>query len=249
VARRQLAAGTRSSAVNGRTDCFNAGMDGSRSYRPADQTKIRFLLHSLVREIQECRLSDRSHRARGASPGHRQSCVRANGLTTGRLPRLPADDRRSPGFRPESMTTSGRDGRAALFRSDEAQLCVVAKATTRSSRSSATSSFQCKEMTRFTSKSRTGDFPDVGRIENRGHQRDAHPGAYQCERTIVLIRPIDDLTAYSAFRQKLGGAVEGFTMGSDRLLPGSRQQSTKGKAEVRYADALPFPTLTPPHPH
>ena len=59
------------------------------------------------------------------------------------------------------------------------------------------------------------DFLHVGRIENRGHQRDAHANSYQCESTIVLIRPIDYLTAYSAFRQKLRGGGEGFTMSSN----------------------------------
>jgi hypothetical protein len=59
------------------------------------------------------------------------------------------------------------------------------------------------------------NFLHVGRIKNRGHQRDAHASSYQCESTIILIRPIDYLTAYSAFRQKLRRAVEGFTMSSN----------------------------------
>src|SRR6202035_1197765 len=36
-----------------------------------------------------------------------------------------------------------------------------------------------------------------------------------CDSTIVLIRPIDYPALYSAFRQKLRGAVEGFAMGSN----------------------------------
>ena len=42
------------------------------------------------------------------------------------------------------------------------------------------------------------DFLHAGRIETRGHQRDAQASSYQCESTIVLIRPIDYLRAYSA---------------------------------------------------
>src|SRR5580692_3293082 len=56
------------------------------------------------------------------------------------------------------------------------------------------------------------DFLHVGRIKNRAHQRDAHASSHQCESTIVLIRLIDYPTAYSAFRQKLRGAAESFTM-------------------------------------
>jgi hypothetical protein len=59
------------------------------------------------------------------------------------------------------------------------------------------------------------DLLHVGRIEHRGQQRDAHASSYQCESTIVLIRPIDYLRAYSAIRQKLRRAVEGFTMSSN----------------------------------
>ena len=44
------------------------------------------------------------------------------------------------------------------------------------------------------------DFLHVGRIENRGHERDAHASSYQRESTIVLIRPVDYLRAYSSFR-------------------------------------------------
>ena len=58
------------------------------------------------------------------------------------------------------------------------------------------------------------DFLHVGRIENRGHQRDAHASSYQCQSTIILVRPVDYLRAYSAFRQKLRRVVEGFTMSS-----------------------------------
>ena len=37
------------------------------------------------------------------------------------------------------------------------------------------------------------DLLHVGRIENRAHKRNAQAGSYQCESTIVLIRPIDYL--------------------------------------------------------
>jgi hypothetical protein len=59
------------------------------------------------------------------------------------------------------------------------------------------------------------DLLHVGRIKTRRHQRDAHASSYQCESTIVLIRPIDYPTAYSAFRQKLRGALKGFTISSN----------------------------------
>jgi hypothetical protein len=39
------------------------------------------------------------------------------------------------------------------------------------------------------------DFLHVGRIENRGHERDAHASSYQCKSTIVLIGPVDYLRA------------------------------------------------------
>jgi hypothetical protein len=56
------------------------------------------------------------------------------------------------------------------------------------------------------------DFLHVGRIEHRWHERDAHASPHECESTIVLIRPVDYLRAYSAFHQKLRRAVEGFTI-------------------------------------
>ena len=59
------------------------------------------------------------------------------------------------------------------------------------------------------------DFLHIGRGKNRRHQRDTHAGSYQCESAIVLIRPLDDPRAYSAFGQHLRGAGEGFTMSSN----------------------------------
>jgi hypothetical protein len=92
------------------------------------------------------------------------------GASHGRLEPFPASDIPRVDLRDAGLRRSGagHDLLPASRKDDglhargDAQLWVVAKATSRSSRSSATSSFQCKEMTRFASKSRTGTFFTLG---------------------------------------------------------------------------------------
>ena len=104
-------------------------------------------------KVQQRQDFPRSRRANAAA-NEGQPCV-AGSLG----PTPPAAAYRATGMRfAPKRALVGRtiDEGSRTSRSDDAQLCVVAKATTRSSRSSATSSFQCKVITRFASKSRTG---------------------------------------------------------------------------------------------